>query len=301
MRFGRRTRRWGPRRPRSSEPSPPSGSAPRGCGCRLPRPRARGAVVGDGLRAGRTAAGRTPGRAVLRRAPSLVRTLPVQLAEIMASLHRLDPQPVTDAVHRLAPARMSSTGSSWPAPPRCRGDRAPRRRRRPRRLAARIRRAGPPGDLSRRPAPLQRARRHRRAPLLDWTGALVADPPVDVAFTELLLADPPLPLGPARPRRGAAGRSWPAGSSPPTGEPTLSPSLAGLGWFGALHRPGCSSTTPGCVRPRRRRASPAAGRPRPPRPAPVGPAQACGGPYHGNPPLAMNSIRFRFWCFPPPP
>ena len=43
------------------------------------------------------------GAAVLRRAPSLVRTVPVQLAEIMASLHRLDPDPITDAVHRAAP------------------------------------------------------------------------------------------------------------------------------------------------------------------------------------------------------
>ena len=78
------------------------------------------------------------GAAVLRRAPSLVRRLPAQLAEVMASLHRLDPQPITDAVHRAAPE------VAWTVPDVVRQlrlgaerDRACRRGRRPR----------PPGHL----------------------------------------------------------------------------------------------------------------------------------------------------------
>ncbi|MBA2279743.1 MAG: hypothetical protein H0W25_00690, partial [Acidimicrobiia bacterium] len=53
--------------------------------------------------AGRPLLAGLDGPAALRRAPQLVRDLPGQLARTMAALHRLDPEPVTDAVRAAAP------------------------------------------------------------------------------------------------------------------------------------------------------------------------------------------------------
>jgi aminoglycoside phosphotransferase (APT) family kinase protein len=50
------------------------------------------------------------GLAALRRAPSLLRTLPSQLAQSMAAVHRVDPAPVTAAVRSVAPE------VAWSAP-----------------------------------------------------------------------------------------------------------------------------------------------------------------------------------------
>ena len=70
--------------------------------------------------------------------------------------------------------------------------------------------------------------------VLDWTGAVVADPCFDLALTELLLANPPLVLpGPGSGRPRPAGSS-PGGSSPPTPAPTPA-SPDHLPWFRALH------------------------------------------------------------------
>ena len=68
--------------------------------------------------------------------------------------------------------------------------------------------------------------------VVDWTGAIVADPCFDLAFTELLLANPPLILPrPLAPVGTAAGRLLADASSPPTPAPTpLSPWTA---WNGS--------------------------------------------------------------------
>ncbi len=61
------------------------------------RPRVADFASGQPLLAG------LDGPAALRRAPQLVRDLPAQLARTMAALHRLDPEPVTAAVRAAAP------------------------------------------------------------------------------------------------------------------------------------------------------------------------------------------------------
>jgi aminoglycoside phosphotransferase (APT) family kinase protein len=177
------------------------------------------------------------GAAVLRRAPSLVRTLPVQLAEIMASLHRLDPQRVTDAVHRVAPEvawtvpdlatelRLGAEATGRPDVAAALD-----------RLAARTPAPAHPvichGDLH----PFNVLADTGGLTLLDWTGALVADPCFDVAFTELLLANPPLPLpAPLAPVARAAGKVLARRFVAAYRRANPRASLAGLGWFRALH------------------------------------------------------------------
>jgi aminoglycoside phosphotransferase (APT) family kinase protein len=177
------------------------------------------------------------GLAVLRRAPSLVRTLPAQLAEAATALHRLDPEPITAAVHATA------TGVAWST-----GDVLQQLRAGAQgagrddvvaaldALAADQPSAGGEvvchGDLH----PFNVLERDGGLVVLDWTGALLAHPCFDLAFTELLLANPPLDLpGPLHPIGRAAGRllarrfvaSY-AGANPHV-------SLDRLDWFRALH------------------------------------------------------------------
>jgi aminoglycoside phosphotransferase (APT) family kinase protein len=177
------------------------------------------------------------GAAVLPRAPSLVLTLPVQLAEIMASLHRLDPQPITDAVQRAAPE------VAWTVPDVVcqlrlgaeatgRADVAAALDH----LATRTPMSAHPvichGDLH----PINVLADANGLTLLDWTGSLLADPCFDVALTELLLANPPLPL-PAllAPVVRAAGKVLARRFVTAYRRANPAVSLAELDWFRALH------------------------------------------------------------------
>lgn len=177
------------------------------------------------------------GAAVLRRAPSLARRLPVQLAEVMASLHRLDPQPITDAVHPAAPE------VAWTVP-----DVVGQLR-----LGAEVSGRADVADAldhlaTCTPSPARPVICHGDLhpfnvlddadglTLLDWTGALLADPCFDIALTELLLANPPLPLpAPLTPVAGAAGKVLARRFVTAYQRANPSVSLAELGWFRALH------------------------------------------------------------------
>lgn len=177
------------------------------------------------------------GLAALRKARSLARTLPVQLAGAAAALHALDPTPVTAAVRDVAPEVVWS--------PRAMLDHLRARavelgRDDVATALTRLEADAPTvqaevlchGDLH----PLNVLERDGEIVLIDWSGALVADPCFDLAFTELLLANPPValprvlaPVGPwvgrvlARRFLAAYRRAAP------------SVSLGPLPWFGALH------------------------------------------------------------------
>jgi aminoglycoside phosphotransferase (APT) family kinase protein len=177
------------------------------------------------------------GGAVVRRAPSLVRTLPIQLAEIMASLHRVEPQPITDAVRSAAP------GVAWTVPDVVgqlrlgaqatgRSDVAAALDRLATRTPTSAGTVICHGDLH----PFNVLADPEGLTLLDWTGALLADPCFDIALTELLLANPPLPL-PAllAPVVRAAGRVLARRFVTAYRRANPTASLAALDWFRALH------------------------------------------------------------------
>jgi aminoglycoside phosphotransferase (APT) family kinase protein len=197
----------------------------------------RRVVVGDGPRAGHPLLAGLQGAAALRRARSLARSLPVQLAEIMASLHRLDPQPITDSVQRAAP-EVAWTVADVVAQLRLgaeatgRADVAAALND----LAARAPASVDPvichGDLH----PFNVLADAEELTLLDWTGALLADPCFDVAFTELLLTNPPLSLpAPLAPVLRGAGRVLAHRFVAAYRRANPAVSLAELAWFRALH------------------------------------------------------------------
>jgi aminoglycoside phosphotransferase (APT) family kinase protein len=174
---------------------------------------------------------------VLRRAPSLVRTLPVQLAEIMASLHRLDPQPITDAVRReasevawtvpdvVAQLRLGAEATGRVDVAAALDDLAARTPLSARTVICH-------GDLH----PFNVLADPDGLTLLDWTGSLLADPCFDIALTELLLANPPLPLpGPLAPAVRAAGNFLARRFVDAYQRANPAASLAELDWFRALH------------------------------------------------------------------
>ena len=142
------------------------------------------------------------GLAALRRAPRLFARLPDQLAGPMSELHTLDPEPVSSAVAAAAPTVAWRVGGSPGA----------LRRRPPRRWV---------GPISPRPVRALAELKPPEGPtvichgdlhpfnllvdddgdvtVIDWTAAIRAEPAYDVAFTSMLLANPPLdapgPLG----------------------------------------------------------------------------------------------------------
>ena len=177
------------------------------------------------------------GVAVLRRAPSLLRTLPGQLADAATTLHRLDPTPVTAAVH------ATGTGVAWSvgdvvlqlragAESADRGDVV---------AALDVLAAAQPGsggevvchgDLH----PFNVLERDGELVVLDWTGALLAPPCFDLAFTALLLANPPLGLpAPLRPVGRAAGGLLARRFVDSYARANPHVSLDRLDWFRALH------------------------------------------------------------------
>ncbi len=177
------------------------------------------------------------GVAVLRRAPSLLRTLPGQLADAATALHRLDPEPVTAAVQATATGVAWSTGDvvhqlRAGAETAGRGDVVSALDA----LAATQPDSGGEvvchGDLH----PFNVLERDGELVVLDWTGALLAHPCFDLAFTELLLANPPLGLpGPLRPIGRAAGGLLARRFVASYARANPHVSLERLDWFRALH------------------------------------------------------------------
>jgi aminoglycoside phosphotransferase (APT) family kinase protein len=177
------------------------------------------------------------GIAALRRAPSLLRTLPQQLAQTTVAVHCVDPEPVTAAVRRAAP---DVSWSSHDVLEHLRlgaevADRADI-------VAALDRLAATMPDSSHEVVchgdlhPFNVLDHDGQNVVLDWTGAVLADPCFDLAFTELLLANPPLVLpGPLAAIGRAAGRLLArrfltAYTLANPGVP-----LTSLGWYRALH------------------------------------------------------------------
>jgi aminoglycoside phosphotransferase (APT) family kinase protein len=145
--------------------------------------------------------GELNGIAALRQAPRLFARLPEQLAAPMARLHALDPEPVTSAVGAAAPSvawRVGDLLEHFESAAQALGRRD---------LATAVRVLAdrrPPegrtvichGDLH--PFNLL-VRDDGDITVIDWTAAIRAEPVYDIAFTAMLLANPPLdtpgPLG----------------------------------------------------------------------------------------------------------
>jgi aminoglycoside phosphotransferase (APT) family kinase protein len=134
------------------------------------------------------------GAAALRRVPSLLVAMPDQLARVMAELHALDPDPATRAVRTTAPSVSWTVDDLLPDFERG----ALTLSRRDLVDAVRILADRRPtegdtvvchGDLH--PFNLL-VEPTARVTVIDWTGALRAEPAFDVAFTALLLGNPPL-------------------------------------------------------------------------------------------------------------
>jgi aminoglycoside phosphotransferase (APT) family kinase protein len=177
------------------------------------------------------------GGAAVRRAPSLLRTLPAQLATVAAALHHLDPGPVSTAVRAAAPTVAWSTAEVL--------DQL--------RLGAEaVRRADVLTALDRlaidQPAsggevvchgdlhPFNVLQDGGDLVVLDWTGAVRADPCFDLAFTELLLANPPLALPAAlRPVGRFAGRLLARRFVAAYARASPDADLGPLWWFRGLH------------------------------------------------------------------
>ena len=141
------------------------------------------------------------GIAALRLAPALFARLPGQLAGPMAALHALDPEPVSSAVESAAPTvawRVDQLLEHFESAAAVLGRLD---------LAAAVRRL-----VDCRPSESTTVICHGDlhpfnllvtsdgdVTVVDWTATIRADPAYDVAFTEMLLANPPLdapgPLG----------------------------------------------------------------------------------------------------------
>ena len=177
------------------------------------------------------------GIAVLRRAPALLRTLPIQLAATMASLHRLEPEPVTAAVRAVA------SDVAWSASElldQLRSGAAAAGRSDVAAALDQLAADEPTseqavvchGDLH----PFNILNRGGALVVVDWTGAVVADPCFDLAFTELLLANPPLGLPrPLAPVGAAAGRLLAKRFITAYTRANPVVTLDRLEWFRALH------------------------------------------------------------------
>lgn len=145
---------------------------------------------------------------VARQVPALLRHLPDQMAEIAARLHSLDAAPLADELARLGSGVPFTTAGyvrrlGEVAASAGRGDLAVIAER----LGAREVRGAPlvvtHGDLH----PFNLLVGPAGTVVIDWTVARVAHPAFTVAFTTLLLRNPPVPLrGPAAAGVRIAGR-----------------------------------------------------------------------------------------------
>jgi aminoglycoside phosphotransferase (APT) family kinase protein len=145
------------------------------------------------------------GAAALRRIPQILARLPRQLADTMASVHRLDPEPVVDRVRAAAPSVAFTVDELWPhlhagAAAAERPDLADAIERLAESQPSQDHAVVCHGDLH----PLNLLADGARLTIIDWTGAIVAPPAFDAAFTRLLLRHPPLATPAAlRPAIGA--------------------------------------------------------------------------------------------------
>ena len=142
------------------------------------------------------------GIAALRGAAGLFARLPVQLASMMAGIHRLDPEPVSAAVAAATPA------VAWTVDDLCQQFEASADALSRPDLAAAVR-----ALTASRPAERTTVICHGDlhpfnllvdgdgdVVVVDWTAAVRANPAYDVAFTAMLLANPPLDApGPLKP------------------------------------------------------------------------------------------------------
>lgn len=153
--------------------------------------------------------GNLNGIAALRQAPRLFARLPEQLAVPMTRLHTLDPEPVSSAVGAAAPSvawRVGDLLAHFESAAEALG-------RRDLASAVRVLTDRRPtervtvichGDLHRFNLLV---RDSGDITVIDWTAAIRAEPEYDIAFTAMLLANPPLeapgPLGAVIHRVGA--------------------------------------------------------------------------------------------------
>jgi aminoglycoside phosphotransferase (APT) family kinase protein len=177
------------------------------------------------------------GAAALRRLPALLRRMPRQLADTMASIHRIDPRPVAERTRAAAPTVALSVDELWShlhaAATTLAHDELVG-------AVEVLHETRPPlrdgvvchGDLH----PFNLLVHDGTVTVLDWTAAIVAPPAYDVAFTWLLLRHPPLLApGPLRPaiRTGAAVLARRFVRSYRRAVPTAD--LTDLGWYAGLH------------------------------------------------------------------
>jgi aminoglycoside phosphotransferase (APT) family kinase protein len=171
------------------------------------------------------------------RLPAILRRLPGQLADTMATIHRVDPDPVVDAARAAAPTVALTLDELWPHLASGAGTvERPDLARAVDRLAA-IRPVMTEavlchGDLH----PLNLLADGDRITVLDWTGAVIAPPAFDVAFTALLLRHPPLVAPPAlRPVVGTGAAVLARRFTRRYTRVNPIADLADLDWFTALH------------------------------------------------------------------
>lgn len=175
--------------------------------------------------------------AALRNLPGIVTHLPVQLADTMASIHRVDATPVIEQVRAAAPTVALTIDELWPhlhagAEQASRHDLVDALDT----LARDTPRQDDPvlchGDLH----PFNLLRDGERITVLDWTGAVVAPAAFDVAYTRLLLRYPPLAAPPAlRPVLGAGARALARRFVHRYLHANPTADLANVDWYTALH------------------------------------------------------------------
>lgn len=143
--------------------------------------------------AGAPPLGGLDGAAAVRRAPQLITQLPRQLADTMADIHRVDPAPAADRVRTAAPTAAFTIDRLWSHQRAAAGQtEAPALD-----AAIDVLAMTEPdhrgavlchGDLH----PFNILAAGDNLTIVDWTGAVVAPPAYDLAFTWLLLRYPPL-------------------------------------------------------------------------------------------------------------
>jgi aminoglycoside phosphotransferase (APT) family kinase protein len=159
-------------------------------------------AAGDPLLAG------LDGAATLRNLPRILARLPAQLADTMSAVHHIDPAPVVQRVRSVAPAVALTVDELWPHLRS--GAELTGRQHLVDAVDALAVQLPPQGDVVLCHGdfhPFNLLHDGGRISVVDWTGALVAPPAYDVAFTRLLLRYPPLAAPPAlRPVIGAGAR-----------------------------------------------------------------------------------------------
>jgi len=177
------------------------------------------------------------GAAALARLPRILRRMPRQLASTMAAVHRVDPAPVSEQVHAIAPDAAFAVDDLWP---HLRAGATAAERPDLLRALDLLAERRPPqdgavlchGDLH----PLNLLTDGTQVTLIDWTGAIVAPPAFDVAFTALLLCHPPLPAPtPLRPALRASGALLARRFVHHYRQANPTAELTDLDWYTALH------------------------------------------------------------------